>query len=219
MTAKSPFWNRLMKWQAESWKRLFIRPKFMSSKLLNRENLFISRHEIEVQVHPIQFQFDSCLPKISFHWNSVIPKIMNSKLLNREDLFISRHEIEVQVHPIPTLTHACLRSLPNRKQCDSCYVLSLKLLNCCGYLFISGHEIKVQVHPIRITTHPCLRSLPIRKQCDSCFVLSLKLVDCCEYFFISGHANKVQVHPIPCLKISFDEDISSVDMKMKFMFI
>merc|ERR1711860_200997 len=85
------------------------RPKFMSSKLLNRENLFISRHENEVQVHPIQFQFDSCLPKISFHWNSVIPKIMNSKLLNREDLFISGHEIEVYVHPIPISALPCLK--------------------------------------------------------------------------------------------------------------
>ena len=79
--------------------------------------------------------------------------VTTDQLLKREDLFISRHEIEVQVHPIPILTHACLRSLSIIKQCDSCYVLSLKLLNCCGYLFISGHGNKVRVHPIPFSTH------------------------------------------------------------------
>ena len=54
-----------------------------------------------------------------------VDDVTTDQLLNREDLFISRHEIEVQVHPIPILTHACLRSLSIRKQCDSCYVLSL----------------------------------------------------------------------------------------------
>ena len=100
-----------------------------------------------------------------------VDDVTPDQLLNREDLFISRHEIEVQVHPIPILTHPCLRSLPIRKQCDSCYVLSLKLLDCCGYLFISGHANKVQVHPI-----PCLK------------------ISFDEDIFISRHENEVHVH-------------------------